>query len=264
MTKLSVTFDWLEFTVLQAQLPAVMEILDLKWETFSPLKVGRFGYKYQVKWTEGNVFIMYNRIDKNSDESTNIADTKIDIKSGAHVMITGRGCKEYAVNHNLMALFKRVFTWSHRNFSRIDLALDDIGSKIVNFQRIHEATINGWFTSRWSKWDEINSRQTSTNEFLGQTIYFGSQKSDLYCRIYNKTLERKAKSNLDDAETSIPEAWTRLELVYRKDRALKLAEYIVNDDLPIGHALRGTLKQYLRFLIKSNDSNKARWPTAPW
>ena len=43
--KLTVTFDWLEFTVLQAQLPAVMEILDLKWENFSPLKVGRFGYK---------------------------------------------------------------------------------------------------------------------------------------------------------------------------------------------------------------------------
>lgn len=262
--KLTVTFDWLEFTVLQAQLPAVMEILDLKWENFSPLKVGRFGYKYQVKWTEGNVFIMYNRIDKSNEETVSIADTKIDIKSGAHVMITGRGCKEYAVNHDLMALFKRVFTWSHRNFSRIDLALDDIGSKIVNFEQIHEASINGWFTSRWSKWDELNSRQTSTNDFLGQTIYFGSQKSDLYCRIYNKTLERKAKSNLDDAETSIPEAWTRLELVYRKDRALKLAEYIVNDDLPIGHALRGTLKQYLRFLIKSNDSNKARWPTAPW
>lgn len=37
--KLTVTFDWLEFTVLQAQLPAVMEILDLKWENFSPLKV---------------------------------------------------------------------------------------------------------------------------------------------------------------------------------------------------------------------------------
>lgn len=138
------------------------------------------------------------------------------VKSGAHVMITGRGCKEYAVNHDLMALFKRVFTWSHRNFSRIDLALDDIGSKIVNFGQIHEASINGWFTSRWSKWDELNSRQTSTNDFLGQTIYFGSQKSDLYCRIYNKTLERKANSNTDDAETSIPEAWTRLELVIVK------------------------------------------------
>ena len=89
--KLTVTFDWLEFTVLQAQLPAVMEILDLKWENFSPLKVGRFGYKYQVKWTEGNVFIMYNRIDKSNEETVSIADTKIDIKSGAHVMITGRG-----------------------------------------------------------------------------------------------------------------------------------------------------------------------------
>ena len=54
-----------------------------------------------------------------------------------------------------------------------------------------------------------------------------------------------------------------MEIVYRKDRASKLAEYIVKG-IPIGHALRGTLKQYLRFLVKTNDSNKARWPSAPW
>ena len=28
--------------------------------------------------------------------------------------------------------------------------------------------------------------------------------------------------------------------------------------------LRGTLRQYLRFLLPSTDQNKARWPSAEW
>ena len=52
--------------------------------------------------------------------------------------------------------------------------------------------------------------------------------------------------------------------MYRKDRAKKLADFIVQNKTPLGHALRGTLNQYLRFLIPSNDSNKARWNTVEW
>lgn len=51
---------------------------------------------------------------------------------------------------------------------------------------------------------------------------------------------------------------------YRKDRASKLADYIVKSKLPLGHVVRGTLNQYLRFLIPSGDSNKARWKTVAW
>ena len=256
-SKLSVIFDWLEFTILNTKLPQVLDMIGLEWDDFKPLSKGRFGYHNQIKWNDGSIFIMFTSIDKKDDID---ADTKINVKSGAHIMITGQGCRQYAVNHSLLDLIHRLHARPHVNFSRIDLAVDDYESKIISYDKIHDAAIKGHFTSRWSKWDEVNSRQTSDNHFLGRTMYFGSQASDLFCRIYDKTLERKKNS----AESDIPRSWTRLELVYRKERALKLADFIVDGGLPIGHALRGTLKQYLRFLVPSNDSNKARWASTDW
>lgn len=254
-TALTVSIDWLEFTILNSQLHEVMKTMELKWDDFSKLSKGKFGYNNQIKWSDGSIFIMFTAKDEDVNEST-----LINPKSGVHVMITGKGCRQYSVNHDLISLIKRLYSLPRVNFSRIDLAIDDFESKIINYDRIHEAAINGHFTSRWSKWDEINSRQTSDNHFLGRTMYFGSQVSEIFCRIYDKTLERKAKSD----ETEIPKNWTRLEMVYRKERATKLVDFLINKNMPIGYVLRGTLKHYLRFILPSTDRNKARWRTTAW
>ena len=254
-TALTVSIDWLEFTILNSQLHEVMKTMELKWDDFSKLSKGKFGYNNQIKWSDGSIFIMFTAKDEDVNEST-----LINPKSGVHVMITGKGCRQYSVNHDLILLIKRLYSLPRVNFSRIDLAIDDFESKIINYDRIHEAAINGHFTSRWSKWDEINSRQTSDNHFLGRTMYFGSQVSEIFCRIYDKTLERKAKSD----ETEIPKNWTRLEMVYRKERATKLVDFLINKNMPIGYVLRGTLKHYLRFILPSTDQNKARWRTTAW
>ncbi len=254
-TALTVSIDWLEFTILNSQLHQVMKTMELKWDDFSKLSKGKFGYNNQIKWSDGSIFIMFTANDEEVKEST-----LINQKSGVHVMITGQGCRQYSVNHDLISLIKRLYSLPKVNFSRIDLAIDDFESKIINYDRIHEAAIKGHFTSRWSKWDEINSRQTSDNHFLGRTMYFGSQVSEIFCRIYDKTLERKAKSD----ETEIPKNWTRLEIVYRKERATKLVDFLINENMPIGYVLRGTLKHYLRFILPSADRNKARWRTTAW
>ena len=88
---LKVQIDWLEFTVLNTQLPKVINTLDLGWTDFSPLVKGRFGYHNQLKWQGGNIFIMFTA---NSDVVD--LDTKINMQSGVHVMITGQGCKQYS------------------------------------------------------------------------------------------------------------------------------------------------------------------------
>lgn len=252
---LSVIFDWVEFTVLEVSLKETLDILGLDFSDFTLLAKGRFGYRNQLKWNCGSIFIMFTA---KTDEITEMS--KIDKKSGVHVMITGQGCRQFSVNGDLLKLVATLYLLPHVNFSRIDLAVDDYKSKIISYDRINKAALARNFTSRWSKWDEINSRQTSTGNFLGRTMYFGSQSSDLFCRIYDKTLERKANA---EGETDVPEAWTRLEVVYRKERAKKLVEHLMHG-LPVGDALKGTLKQYLRFLTPSTDSNKSRWPTAPW
>lgn len=183
---------------------------------------------------------------------------------GVHVMISGAGCRQYEARQPLKKLLLFLTILDERvNFSRIDLAIDDRSDQLICFERIHQAAIARLFTSRWSKWDELNSRRSATGEYLGRTMYFGSQASDIFCRIYDKTLERRANA---DKPVGVPDHWTRLEVIYKKDRAKQLVYHIVDRHVPVGTAVRGTLNQYLRFVkCPSNpDQNKSRWPTAEW
>lgn len=256
---LTATIDWLEFTILDIEPEkALTEVLQLPVAEFSLLDKGRFGYQKQSKWSEGNVFVMYNE-----PESDVIKQSQSD-RMGVHVMISGTGCRQYEVRHPLKKLLLFLTILDERvNFSRIDLAIDDQLDQTISFERIHSAAIARRFTSRWSKWDELNSRQSASGEFLGRTMYFGSQSSDIFCRIYDKALERKAN---DETPADLPERWTRLEIIYKKERAKQLVYHMVDRHVPVGTAVRGTLNQYIRFLQlpPNNDQNKSRWPTAPW
>lgn len=256
--KLLAVIDWLEFTITGFKLESIIvEILRLETKTFTKMETGRFGYRTQLKWNEGNLYIMFN-----GNESENLPET-VD-RMGVHVMMTGSGCRQYENRYELKTLLLYLTILDDKvNFSRVDIAINDLENRVIDFSRIHGAAIKGYFTSRWSKWDEVNSRQCSTGEFLGRTMYFGSQASSIFCRIYDKTLERKAKSEEKTAES---ETWTRLEVVYKKERAKKVVYHIIDRNLSVGTAIRGTLKQYLRFIRppKTSDVNKARWPTAKW
>ena len=246
--------DWLEFTVLNHDLgPVLRKVLQVEQAEFTDLDSGRFGYRRQKKWRQGTIFVMYNHPKGQSDEM------------GIHVQLTGGGCRDYEAHHSLPDLLARlVELGGDCNFSRIDLAIDDLDESLLKFDRIHKAALKRRFTSRWSKWQELNCRQVGSGEYLGRTLYFGSQSSDIFCRIYDKTLERQAKGEPDEQAT-VPPHWTRLEVVYKKERAAKLAGVIVDGSYPVGAALRATLNQYIRFVRPAKgDSNKARWPSAKW
>lgn len=83
---LSVIFDWVEFTILEVSLKDAFEILGLNFSDFIPLSKGRFGYRNQLKWNAGNIYVMFTA---KTDEITET--TPINRKSGVHVMITGQG-----------------------------------------------------------------------------------------------------------------------------------------------------------------------------
>lgn len=251
---LTAVFDWIEFTAFGISLKDTLNtILGISFEDFTPLETGRYGYQNQLKWTNGNLFVMYTPIDEGTDE--------ISIKSsmGVHVMLTGTGCRHYESLHSTLKLLKRAYSLEKINFSRLDIAIDDFKSRLISYDRIHQSAIAGHFTSRWAKWDEITSRETSTGNFIGRTMYFGSQTSSIFCRVYDKSLERKVKGSQE-----VPEKWTRLEIIYRKERAKKVVDHLIKGKLSLGEVLRGTLRHYLRFLTPSTDKNKARWLSATW
>lgn len=250
------TFDWLEFTIRDISFDALFsDVLHLYQSDFTDLNKGRFGYNAQMKWASGNIFLLFN-----ADEEGPVPEDRM----GFHVIITGTGCRCYEATHSLRELLIMLVALGDKSkFSRIDLAIDDKEDKIINFSRIHKAALRGEFTSRWNKWDEVTSRECASGHFLGRTMYFGSQSSDIFCRIYDKTLERQANAKENE---DIPEQWTRMEIVYKKERAKLLALYLV-DNNDVGRVLKETLNNYIRFVkqpLKSTDTNKSRWPSVRW
>lgn len=55
----------------------------------------------------------------------------------------------------------------------------------------------------------------------GRTLYFGSRKSEVRARLYEKGLEQRNKAPNEQAASEIPKDWTRLELVIRPHKKQK-------------------------------------------
>ena len=87
---------------------------------------------------------------------------------------------------------------------------------------------------------------------LGETIYFGSRNSSIFIRIYDKAKQMKQEEG----------NWIRIEIVYKDEHANALALYISQSKGNLGVLFSKTLNNYIRFVEKSNDSNKRRWKTA--
>ena len=256
---LSANFDWLEFTVFKDCLNNIIEkMLLMKSADFEPLPKGRFGYNTQLKWSNGLVFILYN---------SDFSDKPIkNDRNGVHVIMTGQGCRAFEAKGNFRKLFYLVLAESKENkFTRIDLAIDDKKDEIINFDTFWHELEQGNVSSKWKTWDLILSRNLGDNSFKGRTIYLGKQTSDIFCRIYDKGLERIAK-NYVEIEPEILE-WTRLEIVFRRDRAKYLSRYFLqnNEDEGVGKVALAVLNQYIRFLIPNEENTRKRsWETAEW
>lgn len=254
---LSASFDWIEFTVFKESLNNVItNILLLMEDDFEPLPRGRFGYNAQLKWANGLVFILYNSgVDGEAIKND---------RNGIHIIMTGQGCRAFEYNGNFRELFYLVLVGSKDNkFTRIDLAIDDKKDDIINFNRFWDELEAGNVSSKWKTWDLILSRSLGDNRFKGRTLYMGKQNSDIFCRLYDKGLERIAK-NYVEIDLEILE-WTRLEIVFKRDRAKLLSRYFLESEEGVGQVALAVLNQYIRFLIPNPENERKRsWETADW
>lgn len=254
---LSANFDWIEFTIFKETLNNIISnILLMNIEDFEPLPKGRFGYNTQLKWANGLIFILYNSI---FDGHPALND-----KNGVHIIMTGQGCRSFEIKGKFRELFYLVLVGAEDNkFTRIDLAIDDKKDEIINFDRFLTELEKGNVSAKWKTWDLILSRTLGDNKFKGRTIYLGKQSSDIFCRLYDKGLERIAKNYVEIEPETLQ--WTRLEIVFRRDRAELLSRYFLDSDNGIGQIALSVLNQYIRFLIPNPHNNRKRaWETAPW
>ena len=103
------------------------------------------------------------------------------------------------------------------------------------------------FVSRTSTYQSIYSN-------AGNAVYFGSKKSNVFIRIYDKAAER----GFDGEKFH----WVRCELQLKDINAKGFVDKLSYTDLR--ELYLGVLKNYISFRVPTKDSNKRRWPEAEW
>lgn len=173
---------------------------------------------------------------------------------GVHVRVPGAACRALEASGVVAdwELFLTRMLVRGRSLTRLDVALDD-RSGSVTVDRCYRELKAGHVVDRF--------RRRSAPEYLdglgnteSRTLYFGSLKSDLVVRFYDKA-----------KETKTPGPWTRVELETRNDHAAALAGLLTMVDrgersLAVGSLLLG----YVDFKEPGRDRNRSRWATAAW
>jgi phage replication initiation protein len=138
---------------------------------------------------------------------------------------------------------------------RLDLAYDDFRTRpYLPLRKIAKKVDNGEFVSKIRKSGILEKNEIvnyNKAKKTGDTVYLGSSSSDTMLRFYDKHLEQVSKNGGCDISD-----WLRYEVVVKNNVALAIYEEIKN------HGLNKTyfsfLNSILRFIEKSNDTNKSR------
>lgn len=238
--------DWCEATfkiVSTEQL--ILDILRMNPEDFFNGE-GKYGYKQSLQC--GSIFIYF--------------DGREDM--GIHLTMKGKGCREYERlgKRTWKEFFQTVFEYQG-SFTRLDVAVDDFEG-MFTIKGLVRKVKSRELVSKFRKARNVEDIDIRTGEVHGVTLYFGSGKSDIQIRMYDKLSERK------DTNYNVPEeikVWNRTELQLRDMKATHVAEIIAHkedSEESIGQTVCGILKHYLRFTVKGKNKDKYKWKTAPF
>lgn len=235
-----VLIDFASLTFLHINDPAqALQIIGLSESLFCESPIGALGYKKVMRF--GNISVYY-------DGSQDM---------GVHVSMTGQGCRQYEAQFTCnpwLWLIENTFLHNGQ-FTRLDIAIDNFDGQL-DLTKLKGAIDDGKIRSRFKRGRRIAEFAVSSNgpveDSGGETIYFGSSKSRLQCRFYDKAAEQK----IDDL------FWVRAELQLRAERANEAAKkYLSGITLPV--LASGVINNYVT-PIEHDDSNVSRCSTQAW
>lgn len=219
-----VTFVWDTKTVSEA-----IHALGLSASTWTT-KAGHYPYAHIQQ--AGNISIAYDNYDER----------------GVFVTLTSQGCREFENNSSIgwTDLFG-IIRGGEGHMTRLDIAFDD-RTGLLDMQQMKHDRNAANYRSLLSYTAEHRSHKEN---IMGMSLYFGAKGSNTNIRIYDKDAE----------QGGLGTHWIRVELQLRD----AYADTVVKSGLSIPCIFSSVLKKYLVFLQPNpTDSNKCRWPVAPY
>lgn len=205
---------------------------------------------------------------------------------GYCVEMTGQGCRFYedymrtlfGIEWSWVDLFKKlnhlVNIGCSVNINRVDFAFDDFDG-LLEMNTIENCARNREYVSLFrscKKVEEhskcsfqVNSDFTKFGE--GKTVYFGSRKSNTFCRFYDKLLEQKKhfQNDLEQLEKlNKINHWVRFEIVFKRSVAIKILSAMIRlNEHSFNEWLAEIINGYLRF-IDIDNNNVSRCTIKQW
>ncbi|MBO5139079.1 MAG: replication initiation factor domain-containing protein [Peptococcaceae bacterium] len=240
-----VRLDWVSFTVWERTVQDVAEwILCLPAEDFLHTELNIRGFRDNYEFTQcKGISIATNGLPE----------------QGIHVTVTGQGCL-FLFSQITPQVFVQNVLEHHGRFSRVDLALDDYMSQWYTVPQLIKYLKRDELICRWKTYTMHQGGHINNKRQKEEALYLGSAKSDFCLKIYNKTLEQRAKRTDSEALAILPEAWTRWEFCCRNKQAHKLMETLLIYDFRLGEVFSGLLHENMRICKDSHDKNKWRRP----
>jgi phage replication initiation protein len=242
-----VLIDFLAWTYSKIDDPDIaLELTGFDPAIFVDTSVGGMGYRRSLRYM--NIVLFY---DGNKG-------------MGCHISMTGQGCRQYEAltggsTHMWVCLFKDILL-NEGNFTRIDLAIDNVDGKL-SLPRMRHAvrrkTIRTRF-KRFKKFDEGTLSRNSTEQ-NSETIQFGSVKSRIVIKFYNKAVEQEKKNYLDPGSLG---HWVRCELLIKDKLAHEAVQNILAGKAVAALAV-GVINHYLA-VVKVTSDNLSQCKCRRW
>lgn len=221
-----ILYDWVSITSKIHSLADIIDLLGMRDCPWHNRDKGARGFPFGMYYD--GISIMFGREDVN-----------------VWLEMSGQGCRAFESygTGDYESLFNLVRDEPDGvHLTRLDIAFDD-HTGILDISELAADCRAQNFRSRFQDWMITESNK-------GCTVEHGSPSSAIKLRIYDKAAERKR----------VGEHWIRIEMQLRDERAFSF----ISSSLPIGDRFAGVLQNYLTYITPANDSNKRRWPVAPY
>lgn len=255
---LFVSIDWLSFTITSiASVDNVLRLLGYNRYDFDTMPHGGKGYKSMIRLNGYPVSVMFDGNDN----------------MGIHVDISGSAMSEvirsfkatlstvtpfgigYDIDFDSTFLCELISVIrKHGHITRLDLAVDDIGSRYFTTDDLVSLYFEKKIVSKFRTLKNVEESELSGKK-TGHTLYFGSRKSEVFLRVYDKQLEQNKKNKGSDIPP-LCAPWVRWELECKGKKADSVASLILSG-MDLGQIVVGVLSNYIRVINLDND-NRSR------
>ncbi len=221
----------------------VNNILKLKFEYMIHEDYGF--YSYSEHYVIGNIFVLVSQ----------------DIEKGVLIELKGQGCRQFEnfllAQHRSWYDFLLDALLAGGVMKRIDLAINDM-TGILDIKELTDKCNNEECISVFRSFKSYRSGElVRKNEKIGMgnTLYIGSLKSEVYFCIYEKDYEQYIKLDIPIDEAKIK---NRFEIRLKNERSYHaVVDLLANRD--VEKTAFSIINRYIRFVDKDSNKSRCEW-----